>query len=240
MKLDLLVFASHPDDAEIGCSGTILSFTSRGKKVGIVDLTRGELGTRGTAEDRQKEAGESAKLLGVVVRENLGLPDGFLREDQDTLLKLIQVIRKYKPGLVLANALYDRHPDHGNGGAIASTACFLSGLTKIETDLQGKKQDTWRPVNIYHYIQDRHIRPDFVVDISPFWATKLQSIRAFKSQFFSPDSQEPETYISKPEFLTFLESRSREFGHSIGVEFGEGFSTDRKRLIGLRNLEELI
>lgn len=241
MKLDLLVFAAHPDDAELSCSGTILSFTSKGKKVGIIDLSEGELGTRGTVEDRRQEAAASAKILNLSVRENLGLPDGGVNSiNESNVLKLIQAIRKYKPEIVLGNALYDRHPDHGGGGELASKAIFLSGLAKIQTELDGEMQQAWRPSRFYHYIQDRYIQPDFVVDISEYWETKVASIRAFKTQFFDPNSNEPETYISNPDFLNFIEARGRELGHSIGVKFGEGFVTDKHRMIGLTNLEHLI
>lgn len=241
MKLDLLVFASHPDDAELGCSGTILSFTSNGKKAGIIDLTRGELGTRGTVNDRKEEAAASASILNLSIRENLELRDGFIRSEEESILKLVQSIRSYRPEIVLANAVSDRHPDHGDGGDIASRACFLAGLAKVDTiDKTGENQLPWRPKLVYHYIQDRLITPDVIVDITPFWEGKIESIKAFRSQFFNPESKEPETYISNSDYWQFVEARAREFGHAIGVTFGEGFTTDRNRRIGVKNLENLI
>jgi len=233
MKLDILVFAAHPDDAELACSGTILAHIAKGKKVGIVDLTRGELGTRGTPETRAEEAAAAADLLGVEVRDNLCLPDGFLQNDQSTLLELIKAIRTYQPELVLANAIHDRHPDHGIGGALATRACFLAGLRKIDTH-----QEPWRPKNVYHYIQDRMITPDFVVDITPYWEEKVASIKAYRSQFYDPSSSEPLTYISTPEFMKFIEARAMEFGHSIGVNYGEGFTKEKQ--LGISDLFDLI
>ena len=233
MKLDILVLASHPDDAELACSGTIVAHIAMGKKVGIVDLTRGELGTRGTPETRAKEAEEGAKILGISARENLGLADGFFQNDEKSLLEIVKVIRKYQPEIVLANAIEDRHPDHGMGGAVASRACFLSGLIKIETG-----QKAWRPKNVYHYIQDRMLKPDFVFDITPYWETKIKCIKAYKSQFFDASSSEPITYISTPEFMQFIEARALEFGHAIGVKYGEGFTKEKQ--LGLRNLFDLI
>jgi N-acetylglucosamine malate deacetylase 1 len=224
MKLDILVFAAHPDDAELGCGGTIAKHISLGYKVGVIDLTRGELGTRGTVQTRDAEAKDSANVLGLSVRENLNLRDGFFKNDEDQQLKLIQVIRKYQPEIVLANAVNDRHPDHGKGAAIAFDSCFLAGLAKVETKEDGKLQKAWRPKYLYHYIQSQFIVPDFVVDVSAHWQTKMNSIRAFKTQFFDPSSSEPETFISKPSFLIFLEARAKELGQAIGAEYGEGFT----------------
>ena len=212
--------AAHPDDAELAVSGTIASAIAQGKKVGIVDFTRGELGTRGTPEIRLAESAAATQILGIHARENLGLADGFFQNDRESQLKLIDVIRKYQPDIVLANALEDRHPDHGKGAALAIDACFLSGLRKIETGLPA-----WRPQHVYHYIQDRYLKPDIVVDISAHWATKEAAIRAFKSQFFDPNSTEPASYISSPDFLAFVEARAQEMGHKIGVKYGEGFQT---------------
>ena len=241
MKLDLLVLAAHPDDAELCCAGTVLSYTSKGKKAGIVDLTRGEMGTRGTVEDRAAEAAASAQILGLTIRENLGLADGFFGEDQESLLKVVSIIRKYRPDIVLINALYDRHPDHGRGGSLVSRACFLSGLAKVMTlDKENAAQAAWRPVNIYHFIQDRYIKPDFVVDISDFWQKKVEAIKAFKTQFFNPDVNGPRTYISTPEFLTFIEARASELGHSVGARYGEGFNTNQGRHIGIRDIGQLL
>jgi bacillithiol biosynthesis deacetylase BshB1 len=239
MKLDILVLSAHPDDAELGCGGTIAKHVALGHKVGLVDFTRGELGTRGTPETRAVEAANAAKILGVEVRENLGLKDGFFRNDSDHQLKVIQAIRKFKPDVVLCNAIYDRHVDHGKGASLAYDACFLSGLVKIETtDEQGKKQEAWRPKVVYHYIQSQLIEPDFIVDISGYWDTKIEAIKAFKTQFFDPNSEEPETYISSPAFLKMVESRALEFGHALGVKHGEGYTT--RRYLGVDNLFDLV
>jgi bacillithiol biosynthesis deacetylase BshB1 len=217
LKLDILVLAAHPDDAELGCSGTIASQVAKGNKVGIVDLTQGEMGTRGTPE--------------------LRLQDVFFKDDTDHQLRLIQVIRKYQPEIVLANAISDRHPDHGKGSSLATNACFMSGLSKIETWNEGVKQTPWRPKYVYHYIQNNYITPDFIVDISAFWDQKVASIAAFGSQFYNPESQEPASFISSPEFLPFIESRAREFGHRIHVKYGEGFTVER--FIGVSDLFDL-
>lgn len=227
MKLDILVMAAHPDDAELACSGTIHKQLALGKKVGIVDFTRGELGTRGTPEIRLAESAVATEILGIQVRENIELADGFFVNDQASQLKLIEVIRAYQPDIVLANALEDRHPDHGKGAQLAIDACFLSGLRKIETSRNGETQTEWRPKQVFHYIQDRYLEPDFVVDITIHWATKEAAIRAFRSQFFDPNSSEPASYISSPEFLHFIEARAREMGHKIGVTYGEGFQTQK-------------
>lgn len=229
IKLDILVMAAHPDDAELSCSGTILAYIAQGKKVGIVDFTRGELGTRGTPEIRLQESNEATKILGLHARENLGLADGFFQNDQASQLALIEVIRKYRPEIVLANALEDRHPDHGKGAKLAIDACFLSGLRMIKTSDSLTKTDqiAWRPKHVYHYIQDRYLAPDFVIDITDYWDTKEKSIRAFKSQFFDPTSNEPNSYISSPEFLSFIQARAQEMGHKIGVKYGEGFQSQK-------------
>jgi len=238
MKLDLLVFAAHPDDAELACSGTILKYTSEGKKVGVVDLTQGELGTRGNAKLRAQEAAASAEILGLAIRENLGLRDGFFLNDEINRLKVIEAIRKYQPEIVLANALSDRHPDHGRASELINDAVFLSGLTKIETQLDGQGQKPWRPRLLLHYIQDRYIQPDILIDITPYWEQKLASIRAFRSQFFDPKSTEPDTYISSPDFLNALEARCREFGKSIQATYAEGFTS--KKLLGVKSLFDLL
>jgi bacillithiol biosynthesis deacetylase BshB1 len=238
LKLDILVLAAHPDDAEISCGGTIAKHVALGLAVGIVDFTRGELGTRGTPEQRAEEAKEGARILGVSVRENLGLKDGFFQNDPENQLPVIRAIRKFKPEIVLANAIYDRHIDHGKGASLGYDASFLAGLAKIETtDENGKKQAPWRPVAVYHYIQSNLIEPDFIVDISEFQETKMNAIKAFKTQFFDPESNEPETYISKPGFLRMLEARAIEFGHAIGVRFGEGFTV--RRYPGINNLFDI-
>jgi N-acetylglucosamine malate deacetylase 1 len=227
MKLDLLVLAAHPDDAELGAGGTIAKHVALGYKVGIVDFTRGELGTRGTPETRKQEASESAKILGVKVRDNLELKDGFFQNDMQSQLKVITAIRKYQPDIVLANAVTDRHVDHGKGASLSYDACFLSGLAKIETTDESGKQSPWRPRVVYHYIQSLLVVPDFIVDVSAHWDTKMNSIKAFKTQFFDPGSSEPETYISKPGFLKMIESRGIEFGHAVGATYGEGFTLRR-------------
>jgi bacillithiol biosynthesis deacetylase BshB1 len=237
LKLDILVLAAHPDDAELGCSGTIAAQVAKGNKVGIVDLTHGEMGTRGTPELRLQEAANAAQILGLAARENMGFQDVFFKDDAEHQLKLVQVIRKYQPEIILANAVTDRHPDHGKGASLATNACFMSGLTKIETYQDGVKQAPWRPKFVYHYIQNNYIQPDFIVDISEFWDTKVKSIAAFGSQFFDPKSQEPASFISSPEFLPFIESRAREFGHRIQVKYGEGFTVER--FIGVADLFDL-
>lgn len=239
MKLDILAIASHPDDAEMSCAGTLIAAAAQGKKIGIVDLTRGELGTRGTPEIRAAEAAAASKVLGLHARENLGLADGFFMNDRAHQLPIIAAVRRYQPDIVLLNAIHDRHPDHGRGSQLASESCFLSGLKMIETlDEHGQPQAAWRPRLVYHYIQDRQITPDFVVDISEFWDKKWEAIQAFKSQFFDANSTEPVTYLSTPAFAKFMEARAREFGHLIGVEFGEGFT--RERTLGVRQLSDLI
>jgi N-acetylglucosamine malate deacetylase 1 len=235
MKLDILAIAAHPDDVELGCAGTLLAHLAKGDKVGILDLTRGELGTRGTPEIRVAEAQEAATVLGVQVRENVGLPDGFFENSKTHQLQIIPYIRKYRPEIILLNATEDRHPDHGKGATLISDACFLSGLRQIITlDSEGQPQEPWRPKFQYHFIQDRYLKPDFIVDITPYWDKKVAAIQAFRSQFFDPASQEPVSYISTPEFLDFLRARAEEMGHAIGVKYGEGFTT--KRAIGLESL----
>ncbi len=237
MKLDILVFAVHPDDAELGCSGTILKHIALGKKVGIVDFTRGELGTRGTAETRDDEAAESAKILGLHARENLKFKDGFFKNNEAHQIEVIKMIRKYQPEIIFTNALHDRHPDHGRAGDLANDSIFLSGLVKIETKLAGVLQTAWRPRLVLQYIQDRYIEPDIIVDISDFMEVKEQCIRAFKTQFDSPDNKEPQTYISSPEFLDSVTGRAREFGKQIGAKYGEGFTS--RKLLGIDNLFNL-
>lgn len=237
MKLDILVLAVHPDDAELGCSGTIVKHIALGKKVGIVDFTRGELGTRGTAETRDEEAAQSAKILGLHIRENLGFKDGFFKNDEEHQMQVIQMIRKYQPEIVLSNAVHDRHPDHGRAGDLANDACFLSGLSKINTAIGGMAQKPWRPSLILQYIQDRYIKPDIIIDITTHMETKLDSIKAFKTQFFNPDLDEPDTYISSPEFFESVIGRAREFGKSIGATYGEGFTS--RKLLGVDSLFSL-
>jgi N-acetylglucosamine malate deacetylase 1 len=234
MKLDILVIAAHPDDAELACSGTIAAHIAQGYKVGILDLTKGEMGTRGTPEIRLEESAVAAKILGLASRENLGLKDIYFKDDEAHQMEIIKIIRKYQPEIVLANAVTDRHPDHGKGASLASHACFMSGLRRIETHMKGVVQEAWRPKFIYHYIQNNYIKPDFVVDITPYWETKIDSIKAFKSQFFDPSNKEPESFISSEGFLEFIEARAKEFGHSIMVKYGEGFTVERT--IGINDL----
>lgn len=237
MKLDILVFAVHPDDAELGCSGTILKHIAAGRKVGIIDLTRGELGTRGTAETRDQETANSTKILGVQARENLGMRDGFFKNDEEHQLRIIEMIRKYTPHIVLCNALHDRHPDHGRGADLVYDALFLSGLAKVKTFLNGVEQAAFRPSLLLNYIQDRYINPDILVDITDFWDKKLECIHAFTTQFSNPNEDEHQTYISSPEFLKAIEARSRELGKSIGAVHAEGFTS--KKLLGVDDLMKL-
>ncbi|MDX1907186.1 MAG: bacillithiol biosynthesis deacetylase BshB1 [Bacteroidia bacterium] len=225
MKLDVLFIAAHPDDIELGCAGTICHLVATGKRVGIVDLTRGELGTRGSAELRDQEAADAAQIMGVTVRENMRFRDGFFANDEPHQLALIRVIRRYRPDLVVGGAPRDRHPDHGKCADLVRTAAFLSGLRKIETEDYGTLQEAWRPSQVFYMIQDYELTPSFVVDITPYWEQKLAAIQAYGSQFFNPDRKEgePETYISTPTFFQFLEARSRVLGHQAGSTFGEGF-----------------
>lgn len=241
MKLDILAIAVHPDDVELGCSGTLLMEKRNGKKTGVVDLTRGELGTRGTPEIRAEEAARAAAILQLDVRENLGMADGFFRNDETHQRLLIRAIRKYRPEIVLANSLADRHPDHGRAGHLISDASFLSGLRKVETeDESGRPQEHWRPKYVFHYIQDRYAAPSFVYDITPVFEQKLQSIRAYSSQFHSTEyaEKEPQTYISTPEFLNSIIGRHQMFGKMIGVPYAEGFITEK--MIGIRDFSALV
>ena len=240
MKLDILVFGAHPDDAELGAGATIAKEVSKGKKVGIVDLTRGELGTRGSAEIRDREAAKDAEILGVAVRENMEFADGFFVNDKQHQLELIKIIRKYRPEIVLCNAVEDRHIDHAKGSKLVSDACFLSGLMKIETKMDGDDQwqEAWRPKLVYHFIQWKNLEPDFVVDVSGFIETKTEAIMAYSSQFYDPDSEEPETPISSKNFTDSVIYRARDLGRIIGVEYAEGFTVER--FIGVDSLEDLI
>ena len=238
MKLDILAFGVHPDDVELSCSGVLLSEKLLGKKTGIVDLTQGELGTRGTAEIRKQEAAASAKILQVDVRENLGLADGFFKNDEAQQRKVITAIRKYQPEIILCNAPEDRHPDHGRSAALVEDAAFLSGLRKIETWEDGKLQEPWKPKYVFNYIQDRYLQPDFVIDISHVMDQKLESIKAFSTQFYNPDLNEPATYISTPDFLDSVIYRSKMMGKMIGVQYAEGFLS--KKIIGFNSFNALI
>ena len=227
MKLDILCFGAHPDDVELSCSGTILKEIASGKKVGIVDLTRGELGTRGSAEIRDAEAAKAAEILGVTVRENLGFRDGFFVNDEKHQLEVIKMIRKYQPEIVLCNAEDDRHIDHPKGSKLVSDACFLSGLRRIETVLDGENQTASRPKQVYHYIQWKNIEPDFVVDISGYMDTKLESVLAYSSQFYDPNSKEPVTPITSKTFLDSIKYRAEDLGRLVGVTHAEGFTVER-------------
>ena len=227
MKLDILAFGAHPDDVELGCSGTIAKEISLGKKVGIIDLTRGELGTRGSVEIRNAESAKASELLGVVARENLDMRDGFFINDEAHQLKIIEMIRKYKPEIVLCNAIEDRHIDHGKGSQLVSDACFLSGLLRIETELDGVSQEAWRPKVVYHYIQWQNIEPDFVVDISDFMDTKMEAVLAYGSQFYNPNSNEPVSPITSKNFLDSVKYRAQDLGRLVNVTYAEGFTTER-------------
>ncbi len=227
MKLDILAIGAHPDDVEMSCGATLAKEVAKGKKVGILDLTRGELGTRGSAKIREEEAREAAEILGVVVRDNLGLADGFFENDRASQMELIKIIRKYRPEIVFCNAIDDRHIDHGKGSRLASDACFLSGLRKIETIYDGNPQQEWRPKQVYHYIQWKEIKPDVVVDVTGFMDKKLESVHAYKSQFYDVNSNEPETPISSKNTLDSLSYRNRNLGRLIGTEAGEGFTVER-------------
>lgn len=241
MKLDILAIAAHPDDAELGAGGTVIKSIEEGKAVGILDLTRGELGTRGTAQTRKEEAEASRRILGVAVRENVELPDGFLENCRDFQMRILPFIRKYRPEIVLANAVTDRHPDHAKGSKLISDSCFLSGLRALETrDENGNAQEAWRPKAVYHFVQDHYIKPDFVVDVSAQWDKKIEAIRAFKTQFFSGkrDADQPQTPISTPEFMHFLNARGREYGRMMGVAFAEGFTAERT--VGVDSLFDLL
>lgn len=227
MKLDILAFGAHPDDVELSCGATIAKEVALGKKVGIVDLTRGELGTRGSAEIRDQEAKDAAKILGVIVRENLEFADGFFVNDKEHQLEVIKMVRKYQPDIVLCNAIEDRHIDHAKGSSLVSDACFLSGLLKVETELDGKFQEKWRPKQLYHYIQWKNITPDFVVDVTNYIDQKRDAIAAYKSQFYDPNSKEPETPITSKNFTESVLYRSRDLGRLIGTEYAEGYTTER-------------
>ena len=238
MKLDILAFGAHPDDVELGCSGTIAKEISLGKKVGIIDLTRGELGTRGSVAIRNSESANASNILGVSVRENLDMRDGFFINDETHQMKIIEMLRKYQPEIVLCNAIQDRHIDHGKGSKLVSDACFLSGLRMIETTVDGKPQEAWRPKVVYHYIQWENITPDFVVDISGFLEIKMESILAYSSQFYNPNTKEPESPISSKNFLDSVKYRAQDLGRIIGTEHGEGFTVER--YLAVNSLSNLV
>lgn len=238
MKLDILAFGVHPDDVELSCAGALLVEKNNGKKTGIIDLTKGELGTRGTAETRIKEAADAAKILGVDIRENLGMADGFFNNDADHQKKIIAVLRTYQPEIILCNAPEDRHPDHGRSSKLVADAAFLSGLKKIETTKDGKLQEAWRPKYVFRYIQDRILKPDFVIDITNVFEQKIEAIKAYKTQFHNSEVEGPETYISSPDFLDSVIYRHKWFGKMIGVKYAEGFISEK--MIGLNNFDAII
>lgn len=238
MKLDILAIGAHPDDVELGCGATIAKEISLGKKVGILDLTRGELGTRGSAEIRDSEAAKAGEILGISVRENVAFADGFFINNKEHQIEIIKIIRKYKPEIILCNAVDDRHIDHSKGSKLVSDACFLSGLIKVETELNGSKQEAWRPKLVYHYIQWKNLEPDFVVDISDFIDIKLKAVKAYSSQFYDPKSKEPVSPISSKNFLDSVTYRAQDLGRIIGVDYAEGFNVER--YVAVKSLENLI
>jgi bacillithiol biosynthesis deacetylase BshB1 len=238
LKVDILAFGAHPDDVELGCAGTLAKEISLGRKVGIIDLTEGELGTRGSVEIRYKEAAKASEILGISVRENLKMRDGFFKNDEEHQMEVIKMIRKYRPKIVLCNAIDDRHIDHGKGAKLVSDACFLSGLKRIETDFDGEKQEAWRPQVVYHYIQWKDLKPDFVVDISGFIDKKVEAIMAYDSQFYNPNSDEMVTPIATKNFLDSIKYRSQDLGRLIGTDFAEGFTVER--YLAVNSLEDLI
>ena len=238
MKVDVLAIGAHPDDVELGCGGTIAKLISEGKKVAILDLTEGELGTRGTNETRAIEAKNAAEILGISARENLKMKDGFLINSEEYQLRIIKAIRTYQPEIVFCNAVDDRHPDHAKAAKLATDACFLSGLIKIETEESGKKQEKWRPKQVFHYIQWKNLEPDFVIDISGFLDKKIESCLAYKTQFYDPTSTEPTTPISSKSFLDSITYRAQDLGRLAGVEHAEGFTTEKT--LALKNFDGII
>ena len=238
MKVDILAIGAHPDDVELGCGGTLAKLISEGKKAAIVDLTQGELGTRGTNITRAQEAASASEILGISARENLKMKDGFILNSEEYQIQIVKMIRKYQPEIVLANAVDDRHPDHAKAAKLVSDACFLSGLVKIETELDGENQKQWRPKQVFHYIQWKHITPDFVIDISNFMEEKIEACLAYKTQFYDPDSKEPMTPIATKDFLESLTYRAQDLGRLSGVEFAEGFTTEK--LLAFKNFDGII
>ena len=238
MKVDVLAIGAHPDDVEFGCGGTLLKLIAEGKKVVVIDLTQGELGTRGTIETRYEEAAEASKLLGLTARENLKMKDGFLANTEEYQMRIVQMIRKYCPEIVFCNAWEDRHPDHAKGSKLASDACFLSGLRKIETEYQGQEQEAWRPKHIFHYIQWKNIEPDFVVDITGFMDKKVEVCKAYKTQLFDPNSKDPITHTATKNFMDSLIYRAQDLGRLSGVDYAEGFVSER--LLAFKNFDGII
>lgn len=241
MKLDLLAIGVHPDDVELGCSGVIINEIKNGKMVGVLDLTQGELGSRGNIGSRYEEAAKAAMIMGVHVRENLKMRDGFFENNEENRMKLIVALRKYQPEIVITNALSDRHPDHGRAARLTADSCFLSGLRKIETkNEKGLPQDPWRPKYVFHYIQDRYHEPDFVIDISDVFEQRMEAVKAYTTQFYNPENEDdgPQTYISTAAFLDSIVARARVIGKKIGVQYGEGFNTEKT--LGVKNLDSFI
>lgn len=238
LKLDILAFGAHPDDVELGCAGTLAKEISLGRKVGIIDLTEGELGTRGSVEIRYKESAKASEILGISVRENLKMRDGFFKNDEEHQMEVIKMIRKYRPKIVLCNAIDDRHIDHGKGAKLVSDACFLSGLKRVETVLDGGKQEAWRPQVVYHYIQWKDLKPDFVVDITGFMDKKVEAIMAYDSQFYNPNTNDSVTPIATKNFLDSIKYRSQDMGRLIGTDFAEGFTAER--YVAVNSLEDLM
>ena len=241
MKLDILAIGVHPDDVELGCSGTIINEIKNGKKVGVLDLTQGELGSRGTVETRYEEAAKAAMIMGVAVRENLKMRDGFFKNDEEHQRKLIIAIRKYQPEIIITNSLIDRHPDHGRAGKLTADSCFLSGLRMVETkNEEGNVQEPWRPKYVFHYIQDRYHEPDLIIDITDVFEQRMQAVKAYTTQFYNPDNEDdgPQTYISTSAFLDSIVARARVIGKKIGVQYGEGFISEKN--IGIKNFDSLV
>ncbi|TCZ73986.1 bacillithiol biosynthesis deacetylase BshB1 [Flaviaesturariibacter aridisoli] len=239
LKLDILAIGAHPDDVELGCSGVLIAAARSGKKTGVLDLTEGELGTRGTVETRYQEAADAARIMGLSARENLQLRDGFFVNDEASQRRLITVLRRYRPDIVIGNIMEDRHPDHGRAGQLIYDACFLSGLRQVKTqETDGSEQEHWRPRYVLQYLQDRFYEPDFVVDVTEVWEQRMESILAYKTQFHDPNAGGPQTYISSPQFLEAVTARARLLGKRIGVPFAEGFLS--KKTVGLRSLDSLV
>ena len=241
MKLDILAIGVHPDDVELGCSGTIINEIRKGKRVGVLDLTQGELGSRGTIESRYEEAAKAAQIMGVQLRENLRMRDGFFSNDEEHQRKLIVALRKYQPEIVITNSLSDRHPDHGRAAKLTTDSSFLSGLRKVETkDEKGINQDPWRPKYVFHYIQDRYHEPDFIIDITDVFEQRMDAIKSYTTQFYNPDNEDdgPQTYISTAAFLESVIARARVIGKKIGVEYGEGFNSEKS--LGIKDLDSFI
>ncbi len=238
MELDILAFGAHPDDIELACSGTIIKAVKAGKKVGLVDLTEGQLGTRGTATIRLKEAEDAAKIMGVEFRESLGMMDGFFKDDDHNRTRIIESIRQYRPQIVLCNPPYERHPDHERASKLVKEACYYAGLKNIDTKWKGKHQEPFRPNSVFYYLQHFNLEPSFLVDISEEMEQKMEAIKAFKSQFYNPESEEPPTVLSTPQFLNHIRERCSNYGYLIGCNYAEGFMT-QKDIIGVNSIFDI-